>query len=95
KLLDPASVTPAVVFLASEDAPTHQILAAGAGVFARIVIQETPGVFLDVGSRDADHVADSWRQIAATDGQQELQAGSEQTMKVLKKAAAALGIKIG
>jgi NAD(P)-dependent dehydrogenase (short-subunit alcohol dehydrogenase family) len=94
-MLDPASVTPAVIFMASEDAPTHQIIAAGAGVFARIAIQETPGVFLDTGTRDAEHVADNWKRIAATDGQQELQAGGEQTMKVLKKAAAALGIKIG
>jgi len=94
-LLDPASVTPAVVFLGSEEAPTHQVVVAGAGVFARVAIQETPGVFLEPDVRDADHVADSWKQIAATDGQQELEAGSEQTMKVLKKAAAALGIKIG
>jgi len=94
-MLDPASVTPAVIFMASEDAPTHQIIAAGAGVFARIAIQETPGVFLDTGVRDAEHIADNWTRIAATDGQQELQAGGEQTMKVLKKAAAALGIKIG
>ena len=94
-LLDPAAVTPAVICMASEEAPTHQIIAAGAGVFARIAIQETLGVFLDTGTRDAEHVADNWKRIAATDGQQELQAGGEQTMKVLKKAAAALGIKIG
>lgn len=93
-LLEPAAVTPAVVFLASLDAPTGQIVGAGAGVFARVVIQETPGVFLAPGHRDAEHVAKAWERIAATDGQVELHAGGEQTMKFLRKAAHELGIKL-
>jgi len=94
KLLQPESVTPAVIFMAGDDAPTRQIIGAGAGVFAKIVIQETPGVFLHEGERDAEHVAAAWKKIADTDGQQELQAGGEQTMKFIAKAAAELGIKI-
>lgn len=94
KLLQPEAVTPAVVFMGSKDAPTRQIIAAGAGVFARVAIQETPGVFLGEADRDADHVAAAWEQIAATDGQQELQVGGDQTMKFLTKAAAELGIKL-
>jgi NAD(P)-dependent dehydrogenase (short-subunit alcohol dehydrogenase family) len=93
-LLQPEAVTPAVIFLASEDAPTRQIIGAGAGVFAKVVIQETVGVFLPPESRDAEHVAAAWQQIADTAGQQELQAGGEQTMKFLGKAAAELGIKL-
>ncbi|MEX0975556.1 MAG: SDR family oxidoreductase [Woeseia sp.] len=94
-LLQPEAVTPAVIFLAGEDAPTRQIVAAGAGVFARIAIQETPGVFLAPDVRDAEHVASMWQQIAATAGQNELSAGGEQTMKFLRKAATELGIKLG
>ena len=94
KLLQPESVTPAVIFMASDDAPTRQIIGAGAGVFAKVVIQETPGVFLHEGERDAEHVAAAWKKIADTDGQQELQAGGEQTMKFIAKAASELGIKI-
>ncbi len=93
-LLQPEAVTPAVIFLASEDAPTRQIVAAGAGVFARIAIQETPGVFLPPDRRDAEHVASAWQEIAATDGQREPQAGGEQTIKFLKQAAAGLGIEL-
>ena len=93
-LLQPEAVTPAVIFLASEDAPTRQIIGAGAGVFAKVVIQETVGVFLPPESRDAEHVTAAWQQIADTAGQQELQAGGEQTMKFLGKAAAELGIKL-
>lgn len=93
-LLEPAAVTPAVVFMASLDAPTGQIVAAGAGVYARVVIAETPGVFLAPGQRDAEHVAQAWEQIASADGQVELHAGGEQTMKFLRKAAHELGIKL-
>ena len=94
QLLQPESVTPAVVFMGSREAPTRQIIAAGAGVFARVVIQETPGVFLAADERDADHVASAWADIANTEGQVELQAGGEQTMKFLAKAAAAMGISL-
>ena len=93
-LLRPESVTPAVVFMASKDAPTRQIIAAGAGVFARVVIQETPGVFLPPEQRDADHVAAAWQEIASSDGQVELKAGGDQTMKFIGKAAEALGISL-
>ena len=93
-LLQPEAVTPAVIFMASEDAPTRQIIAAGAGVFAKVVIQETPGVFLAESDRDAEHVASAWEQISATEGQVELQAGGEQTVKFMTKAAKELGIDL-
>ncbi len=94
-LLQPEAVTPAVVFMASKEAPTKQIIAAGAGVFARVVVQETDGVFLAEADRDAEHVSAAWEQIASTDVQSELSAGGDQTMKFLQKAAAELGIKLG
>jgi NAD(P)-dependent dehydrogenase (short-subunit alcohol dehydrogenase family) len=93
-MLQPEAVTPAVIFMASQNAPTRQIIAAGAGVYARVVIQETPGIFLPEGERDAEHIAAAWEQIANTEGQVELQAGGEQTAKHVTKAAAASGIKL-
>ncbi len=93
-LLQPEAVTPAVIFMASEEAPTKQIIAAGAGVYARVVIQETPGVFLAESERDAEHIASAWEQIASTEGQVELQVGGDQTAKHVTKAAAASGIKL-
>jgi len=93
-MLQPEAVTPAVIFMASEDAPNRQIIAAGAGVYARVVIQETPGIFLPEGQRDAEHIAVAWEQVADTEGQVELQVGSDQTTKHIGKAAAALGIKL-
>jgi NAD(P)-dependent dehydrogenase (short-subunit alcohol dehydrogenase family) len=93
-LLEPEAVTPAVVFLASEDAPTRQIVAAGAGVFAKVSIRETPGIFLPADRRDAEHIASAWQQVSDPAGERELQAGGEQTVKFLHKAAAELGIKL-
>ncbi len=94
-LLQPAAVTPAVIFMASEDAPNRQIIAAGAGGFAKVTIQETPGIFLKPDDRTAENVAAGWERIAATDGMRELQFGGEQTEKFLTAAAGALGIKLG
>ncbi len=92
--LRPESVTPAVIFMASAGAPTKQIIAAGAGVFARVAIQETPGIYLAEADRNAENVAAQWQQIAATEGQVELNAGSDQTVKFLARAAEAIGIDL-
>ena len=94
-VLRPEFVTPAVIFMASKEAPTRQIIAAGAGSFARVVIQETPGVYLPDELRDADNVAAAWERIAATEGQRELQAGGEQTMKFVTTAVEKLGLDLG
>ncbi len=94
-LLQPEAVTPAVIFMSGEDAPTKQIIAAGAGGFAKVTIQETPGIFLNPDERTAENVAVGWDRIAATDGMRELQFGGEQTEKFLAEAANALGITLG
>ena len=95
QLLRPDAVTPAVIFMCGEDAPNRQIIAAGAGGFAKVTIQETPGIFLKPDDRTAENVAAGWEKISATEGMRELQFGGEQTDKFLTVAAAALGIKLG
>ncbi len=54
--LKPDYVTPGVVYLCSEEAPTGAILAAGAGVFALARIYETEGVYLGEGGLSAEEV---------------------------------------
>jgi NAD(P)-dependent dehydrogenase (short-subunit alcohol dehydrogenase family) len=95
KLLQPESVTPAVIFMASKDAPNRQIIAAGAGAFAKVVVQETVGVYLLPDKQNADELAAKWEQATALEGARELLAGGEQTMKFLTEAGKALGIKLG
>src|SRR5215470_12487105 len=46
EMLKPEYVTPAVVFLASDDAPTGCIISAGAGAFSSAQIVESPGMNL-------------------------------------------------
>ena len=45
--LEPKLVTPAVIFMCSKDAGSREIIAAGAGGFARVAIIESQGVALD------------------------------------------------
>jgi NAD(P)-dependent dehydrogenase (short-subunit alcohol dehydrogenase family) len=83
--LKPEYVTPGVVFLCSEEAPTGCILTAGAGAFALARIVETEGVYLGEGGLSVEEVRDNWAKIIDPDGQQAYQAGGEQSGKFFRK----------
>ncbi|MGE3251461.1 MAG: SDR family NAD(P)-dependent oxidoreductase [Hyphomonadaceae bacterium] len=87
--LKPEYVTPGVVYLASDDAPTGAILTAGAGVFSLARIYETEGVYLGEGGLSAEEVRDSWDKIADTTGQQAYLAGNEQGAKLFRRMSGA------
>ena len=92
-LLTPETVTPAVLYLVAEDAPTHTILAAGAGAYAVAKIVETESFWLPEGEQTPEGIAAHWDQIA--NGQEtQLKAGFEQTFRMVGKAAEGLGIKL-
>jgi NAD(P)-dependent dehydrogenase (short-subunit alcohol dehydrogenase family) len=62
--LKPEFVTPGVINLVKEDAPTGMILSAGAGAFSMARIVETAGVFVGTGEAlTAEAVAAQWDQI--------------------------------
>src|SRR6185436_10572422 len=63
KRLAPEYVTPGVVFLCSEEAPTGAILTAGAGVFAVARMYETQGAYLGEGGLSVEEVRDNWARI--------------------------------
>ena len=82
--LKPEFVTPGVVFLCSEEAPTGAILTAGAGAFALSRIVETEGVYLgDKASVEA--VRDNWAKITDEAGAKAYFNGGEQTAKFFRK----------
>ncbi len=83
--LAPRYVTPGVVFLCSEDAPTGAILTAGAGAFALARIFETEGVFLGEDGLSVEAVRDHWSAIADETGQKAYVTGGEQTQKFFRK----------
>ncbi|MEQ8264689.1 SDR family NAD(P)-dependent oxidoreductase [Pseudohaliea sp.] len=94
ELLTPETVTPAVLYLVSEDGPTRTILAAGAGSYAVAKIVETDGRWLPPEEQTPEGIAAHWDEITATAGERALNAGFEQTAKMLTKAAEGLGIKL-
>jgi NAD(P)-dependent dehydrogenase (short-subunit alcohol dehydrogenase family) len=87
--LAPETVTPGVVFLCSEDAPTGVILTAGAGVFSLARIYETDGFHLTGRELSAEGVRDHWTQITDEAGQKAYLSGNEQGQKVFRKMAEA------
>ena len=82
--LKPELVTPGVVFLCSEEAPTGHILTAGAGAFALARIVETEGVYLGAGAT-VEGVRDAWSKITDAEGQKAYLNGGEQTAKFFRK----------
>ena len=75
-------ITPAVIYLAGEDAPNGTIMAAGAGVFSRIFIHETMGVSLGMGEdMTPENIQANWDKISDMTDARALQNGGEQTMK--------------
>ena len=92
-LLTPETVTPAVLFMVAEDAPTHTIIGAGAGAYAVAKIVETDSVWLPEDQQTPEGIAAHWEQISQGPETQ-LKAGFEQTFKMVGKAAEGLGIKL-
>jgi hypothetical protein len=84
--LAPERVTPGVLFLCSEDAPTGAILAAGAGGFAVARIYETEGGFIGDAALSVEAVRDAWPQLTDEAGQRAYRASGEQVDKLLDKA---------
>ena len=77
-------VTPGVVFLCSEEAPTGVIMTAGGGAFAISRLIETEGAFLGQNARVED-VRDNWAKIVDDAGQQPYFTGGEQSQKFFRK----------
>lgn len=87
QMLTPESVTPGVIFLVSEDAPTGVVLCAGAGVFATAQIMESEGMFLGREGLTAEKVAENWEKISDMSNAQAYFMGGEQTGKFFTMAS--------
>jgi NAD(P)-dependent dehydrogenase (short-subunit alcohol dehydrogenase family) len=94
-LMTPESVTPAALFLVSDDAPRRTILSAVAGGFSRILIAETAGVFLPEQERTPEAIAAIFDQISDLGTARVWEEASGPGMRFLKQAAGEAGISIG
>ena len=80
--IKPEFVSPAVTYMVSEDAPTGVIIAAGAGVFTRVMIHETKGVYLGTGEdMTAENIQANWDQISDMTDATLCYQGGDQSMK--------------
>ncbi len=80
--LRPELVTPAVLYLASEDAPDGTIVEAGAGYYSKVHIVEGQGVHLP-GDVTVDDVAANWSKISDMSDAKPYNAGGDITMKIV------------
>jgi NAD(P)-dependent dehydrogenase (short-subunit alcohol dehydrogenase family) len=87
--LSPAAVSPAVLLLAGEDAPTRAIVCAGAGTFERAYVTLTPGVHLGLGDDVPERLTDQWSAISERNGEMVPESGSAQGTNEVGLALAA------
>lgn len=85
KALDPSAVVPAMLVMASEEAPNRTIICAGAGSFEVAHITLTQGVYLGTGPDTAERLADALLSLTDRQGEIVPRSGSEQgTLEVGK-----------
>ena len=90
-VLTPESVTPGLLFLVGEDAPTRTVLCAGAGTFECAHVTLTRGLHLGAGEGVAEQVAEHFGAIADRTGETVPGSGSEQGANEVGQALAARG----
>ena len=94
ELLAPETITPGLLYLVSEDAPSRVILGAGAGSFAQTRVYETQGITLQDADNTPEAVAAQFDQISDPSDQSELTDAFSQTKKYALNAAQARGLKL-
>jgi short-subunit dehydrogenase len=71
-------VSPGVVALAAEDAPTRTILLAGAGAFEQANITMTRGIYVGAANDAAEQIQAGWARISDPAGEQTPASGAAQ-----------------
>jgi NAD(P)-dependent dehydrogenase (short-subunit alcohol dehydrogenase family) len=93
-LMAPETVTPALLYLVSEDAPSRVILGAGAGTFAVTHIFESAGLFLSEAHRTPEMIAERFAEISNPATARPLDNAFGQTFKFVEAAARAIGVAL-
>jgi NAD(P)-dependent dehydrogenase (short-subunit alcohol dehydrogenase family) len=93
-LLAPETITPGLLYLVGEDAPSKVILAAGAGCFAQTRITETEGIVLQGAAITPESIAARFAEICDPEGAQEMPDAFAQTRKFARKAAKVRGLEM-
>jgi NAD(P)-dependent dehydrogenase (short-subunit alcohol dehydrogenase family) len=86
-LLRPETVSPGLLHLVSEDAPTRAILCAGAGSFERAHVTLTQGIFVGDGPDAPEQVAARFGEISDRTDEMVPESGAAQGARELTKAS--------
>lgn len=89
RALEPHAVVPAMLVMASEDAPNRTIICAGAGSFEVAHITLTQGVYLGDAPDTPERLAAAMAQVVDRQGERVPRSGSEQGSLEVGKAMAA------
>jgi hypothetical protein len=91
-LMASETITPAVLYLVSEQAPSRIIMGAGAGTYAVTHIFESEGVFLREEDRTPESIAALFSEIADVATARPLASAFKQTDGSVRRTAAVLGV---
>lgn len=94
ELLAPETITPGLLYLVSEDAPSQVILGAGAGSYSETRVYETKGISLMGDENTPETVAAQFDKIRDPQDQEQLDGAFGQTKKYALNAAKAKGLKL-
>jgi len=89
KSLDPALVSPALLALVGDDAPTRAIVCAGGGHFACASVTLSQGSYVGGGDGAAQRVIEQWQQISSRAGELVPEYGFLQCEREVASASAA------
>jgi hypothetical protein len=89
KTLHPAAVSPGVLALVAEDAPTRTILCAGGGSYEQAHITLTRGIYVGVHDNAAEEVAAHWTAIGDRTDEVVPAAGGVQSQMEFEKSKSA------
>ena len=89
--LRPEWVTPAVLFLASEDAPRRTIMLAGAGGYAVAKLLEGEGIYLPENERTPETLAARFEELTDMSNATEMMDGNSHVSKIVAMAQNAKG----
>ena len=85
KLLPPGAVSPGVLALVADDAPSRTILCAGGGSFEQAHITLTRGIFAGTDDEAAERVAGNWQAIGDRKGEIVPESGISQSQLEIEK----------
>lgn len=89
-LITPEAVTAGLLTLCHKDAPSRQILCAGAGAYASTRLFETDGIYLPEGRQTPENILEQLKTVNDISQQEEYEHGGRQGEKFLAKAHAYL-----